>query len=58
MSNQRTGSTTSHVFSYNKYMGNIIYTYGVPFLTEEELLDVIIEHFPHLKRERWNVVFT
>lgn len=58
MSSKRPTKKTIHVFSNNEYVGNIIYTYGVPFFTEEKLLDVIIEHFPHLKGERWNVVFT
>ena len=43
MSNKGTKNTTIHVFSYNKYMGNIIYTYGISFFTEEELLDEILK---------------
>ena len=54
MSNQRTKNKTIHVFSNNEYMGNIMYTYSIPFFTEEELLDEILTHFPHLKGKRWN----
>lgn len=49
---------TIHVYDKDcQYVGNIMYTHFIPLFTEEELEDVIIEHFPQLKGERWNLVF-
>lgn len=51
--------TTIHVFDKERqYLGNIMYAHCIPLFTEEQLTDVIIEHFPQLKGERWNLVFS
>lgn len=53
-----TNKKVIHVYDKNyQYVGNILYTYSVPLFTEEKLEDVIIEHFPQLKGERWHVSF-
>nr|DAO07231.1 MAG TPA: hypothetical protein [Caudoviricetes sp.] len=57
MSNKRMKKTI-HVFSNDEYMGNIMYTHSIPFFTEEELLDEILKHFPHLKGKRWYLKFS
>lgn len=49
---------TIHVYDKDcQYLGNIMYTHFIPLFTEEALANVIIEHFPQLKGERWNLVF-
>ena len=54
-----TNKKVIHVCDKNyQYVDNIIYAYSIPFFTEEELEDVIIEHFPQLKGERWHVSFS
>lgn len=58
MSNKRTTKNTIHVFSNNEYIGNIMYSYGIPLFTEEGLLDEILKHFPHLKGKRWYLKFS
>lgn len=58
MSNRITNKKTIHVYSNNEYIGNIMYTHSIPFFTEEELLDEILTHFPHLKGKRWNLIFS
>lgn len=50
---------TIHVYDKDyQYLGNIMYTYTIPLFTEEQLADVIIEHFPQLKGKKWNLVFS
>lgn len=50
--------TTIHVFDEkHQYLGNIMYTYSIPYFTEEELVAVIINHFPHLKGKKWSLIF-
>lgn len=46
-----------HVWSDGKYVGNIIYTYRVPLMSEEELEDTLLKTFPQLKGKRWNIRF-
>ena len=48
---------TIHVYSEGKYMGNIMYNHRIPLLSEEELEDEILRHFPNLKGKRWNLEF-
>lgn len=52
--------TEIHVFDReNNYMDNIIFDkkHGMPFMSEEEFVDLILEHFPQLKGERWITKF-
>lgn len=52
--------TEIHVFdSENNYMGNIIFDkkHGIPFMSEEEFVYLILEHFPQLKGKRWITKF-
>lgn len=54
-----TNKKTIHVYDKDyQYLGNIMYTYTIPCFTEEELADEIIKHFPKLKGEKWNLVFS
>lgn len=46
-----------HVWSEGKYVGNIMYTYRVPLMSEEELEDTLLKTFPQLKGKRWNIRF-
>lgn len=40
-----------------EYVGNIIFKYTIPVLSEEEFMDLILEHFPKLKGESWKTKF-
>lgn len=41
------------------YMGNIIFDklHGAPQLSEEEFVDLMLEHFPQLKGKGWITKF-
>lgn len=48
-----------HVYDNNyQYIGNIPYTHLLPVFTKEELIDIIIRHFPHLKRKKCYLFFS
>lgn len=52
--------TEIHVFTRDgKYVGNILFdeNIGGPIMTEEQFVDLILEHFPQLKGERWITKF-
>ena len=50
---------TIHVYDKNyQYVGNIMYRYSIPLFTEEELLDLIIAHFPKLRGKGWRLIFS
>ena len=46
-----------YVWSEGKYVGNIMYTYRVPLMSEEELEDTLLKTFPQLKGKRWKIIF-
>lgn len=49
--------TSIHVWSRDtgEYIGNILFDKlcGVPQMSEEEFVDLILEHFPQLKGKGW-----
>ena len=52
--------TEIHVWDRgNNYMGNIIFDkkHGIPFMSDEEFEDLILEHFPQLKGKGWITKF-
>ena len=52
--------TEIHVWDRGiNYIGNIIFDkkHGIPFLSEEEFVDLILEHFPQLKGKGWIAKF-
>ena len=50
--------TSIHVWNrQGQYIGNILFTTHVPIMTEEQLVDLILLHFPSLRGERWMVKF-
>lgn len=51
-------SKVINVYSEGEYIGNILYKDKVPRFTEEELLDEIIKHFPHLKGKRFLLIYS
>lgn len=44
-----------HIWSREtgQYIGNIIYKYQAPKMSEEEFVDLILEHFPQLRGKGW-----
>ncbi len=49
--------TAIHVYVGDRYVGNILYAHAVPTLSEEELEDLVLGTFPHVKGQKWRVVF-
>ena len=52
--------TEIHIFTRDgNYVGNILFdeNIGVPVMSEEQFVDLILEHFPQLKGERWITKF-
>lgn len=53
--------TEIHVWSRDtgEYIGNILFDklYGIPQMSEEEFVDLMLEHFPQLKGKGWITKF-
>lgn len=58
MERKKRNYTAIHVWNKQcQYIGNILFTPCVPIMTEEQFEDLILEHFPQLKGERWITKF-
>ena len=53
--------TEIHVWSRKtgEYIGNILFDklYCIPYMSEEEFVDLMLEHFPQLKGKGWITKF-
>lgn len=52
--------TEIHIFTRNgEYIGNILFdeNIGVPIMSEEQFVDLILEHFQQLKGKGWMTKF-